>query len=324
MPSEALLEIDQLGVHFPVSGGLFLRTQALNKAVDGVSLTLGHSETLGLVGESGCGKSTLGKATLGLYRPNTGTITFAGTDITAYSNRQLKPLRRQMQMIFQDPADSLNDRHTVGQILSEPFIIHNMGSPAEREKKMLALLDVVSLPKSARDKYPFEFSGGQRQRIGIARAIALEPQLVVCDEPVSALDVSIQSQIINLLLDLQASMSLSYLFIAHDLAVVKAVSDRIAVMYLGRIVEVGPANSVYKNASHPYTRALVASIPNLQPGRGKTRQVLTGEVPSPINPPVGCAFHTRCPYAQEQCQMLRPQLRKIASDGQMVACHLDF
>ena len=326
--SEPLLRIDGLRVHFPIKGGVLLRARQFNKAVDGVTLDIQPGETLGLVGESGCGKSTLGKAVVRLLEPTEGGIEFDGQDISHLSRKALKPIRRDVQMIFQDPAESLNSRHTVGNLISEAFEIHDIGDEDWRRNRTLELLAQVGLPASAAERFPFEFSGGQRQRIGIARAIALEPKLIVCDEPVSALDVSIQSQILNLLLDLQADMGLSYLFIAHDLAVVKHISDRIAIMYLGQIMEVGGADEVYADPRHPYTRALIAAIPEADPSRrGRAKQVLQGDVPSPIDPPPGCVFHTRCPHAEERCRQDKPVLRDvIASDGQphQVACHFDL
>ncbi len=326
-PDKALLRVDGLKTYFPVRGGVLLTAKAQCKAVDDISLDIGAGETLGLVGESGCGKSTLGKTIVRLIKPTAGEILFDGVDLAKLSESQLKPHRRQVQMIFQDPADSLNSRHTIGNILEEPFVIHGIGDQAERNRRVSELLDIVGLPASAAERFPFEFSGGQRQRIGIARAIALHPKLVICDEPVSALDVSIQSQILNLLLDLQEQMGLSYLFIAHDLAVVKHVSDRIAIMYLGRIVELGGADEVYERPKHPYTRALISAIPEPVPGGRKQRQILEGDVPSPIDPPSGCPFHTRCPHAEPKCRETRPDLRPIrarSGEEHRVACHFDL
>lgn len=326
--SDNLLEVRGLKVHFPVKGGVLLRAKGANRAVDGVSLHIGRGETLGLVGESGCGKSTLGKAVVRLLKPTDGQIVFDGTDVTHLSRREMKPIRRDLQMIFQDPAESLNSRLTVGSLISEAFEIHGIGDPAWRREQVARLLQQVGLPAAAAERFPFEFSGGQRQRIGIARAIALEPKLVICDEPVSALDVSIQSQILNLLLDLQEEMGLSYLFIAHDLAVVKHISDRIAIMYLGQLMETGGADAIYEDPRHPYTRALIAAIPEPDPSRrGRAKVVLEGDVPSPINPPSGCVFHTRCPHVQDRCRTEKPVLRDlIASDGgsRQVACHFDL
>ncbi len=290
---EPLLALEGVQVHFPVRGGVFMRARGVCRAVDGVSLTVQRGETLGLVGESGCGKTTLGRAVVRLHPVTAGRIRFAGADITRAGRRELMTIRRDLQMIFQDPAESLNPRHTVGGILEEPYLVHKLGTAAEREGKVRDLLERVGLPSEAMPKFPFEFSGGQRQRIGIARAIALHPKLIVCDEPVSALDVSVQSQVLNLLLDLQRELGLAYLFIAHDLSVVRHVSDRIAVMYLGRLMEVGPADEVYGHPTHAYTRALIEAIPILDPRRRRQLEPLEGDVPSPIDPPPGCAFGFR-------------------------------
>ena len=317
-----LLEVRGLKMHFPVREGVLLRAAKSNKAVDGVSLAIAPGETLGLVGESGCGKSTLGRCIARLCKPTAGQIRFDGQDITQLKGRRLAPHRRDIQMIFQDPMEALNARHTVGEILAEPFIVQRIGRRQERSQRVSALLDLVGLPASAAARYPFEFSGGQRQRIGIARALALKPRLVICDEPVSALDVSIQSQILNLLVDLQRELGLAYLFIAHDLAVVKHVSDRIAIMYLGRIVEEAPGPSLYARPRHPYTQSLVSAIPIPDPHKRAQRQVLQGDVPSPIDPPAGCPFHPRCPHALPRCQSEPPRLRAIASH--QAACHLDL
>ncbi len=321
-----LLEVRDLRMHFPVKEGILLRAAKYNKAVDGVSLTIAPGETLGLVGESGCGKSTLGRCVTRLYNPTGGQILFDGHDITHLKGRDLKPLRQDIQMIFQDPMESLNSRHTVGDILTEPFIIHRIGSGRSRQKRVAELLEIVGLPARSVTRYPFEFSGGQRQRIGIARAIALNPKLIICDEPVSALDVSIQSQIMNLLIDLQKEFNLSYLFIAHDLAVVKHVSDRIAIMYLGKLVEEGPGQSIYKNARHPYTQSLISAIPVPDPRHHMQRQVLVGDVPSPIDPPSGCAFHPRCSKVMDECRVNVPRLLPLrqvdAEEGQLVSCFL--
>lgn len=291
--SDSLLEIKDLKMHFPITGGVMLRQVAAVKAVDDVSLFIRPGETLGLVGESGCGKSTLGKCAVRLHAPTAGQIIFDGQDITRARPSQLKNVRRNMQMIFQDPAESLDPRMSVRAIIDEAFAIQKIGNRKERSDKIKYLLDRVGLPSSAIDKFPFEFSGGQRQRIGIARAIALEPKLVVADEPVSALDVSVQSQVLNLMMELQRDMGLAYLFIAHDLAVVKHISDRVAVMYLGKIVELADADTIYKNPKHAYTKALLSAIPIPDPTVNKDRILLEGDVPSPINPPKGSAFGDR-------------------------------
>jgi oligopeptide transport system ATP-binding protein len=291
--TDVLLETTDLRVHFPVRRGVIPRPVATVRAVDGVSLTLRPGETLGLVGESGCGKTTLGKAIVRLLKPVSGSIRFAGHDITALSQRALRPMRREFQMIFQDPAESLDPRMDVRSIIEEPLVIHGLGDRRERRETVDGLLDRVGLPAAAGDRYPFEFSGGQRQRIGIARALALKPKLIVCDEPVSALDVSVQSQILNLLVELQRDFGLAYLFIAHDLSVVKHVSDRVAVMYLGKIVELAPAETIYRDPRHAYTRALLAAIPSHDPRRRSARSLLEGDVPSPIDPPPGSAFGHR-------------------------------
>jgi len=314
-----LLQVRDLKMHFPVKEGVFMRTGKYNKAVDGVSFDIMPGETLGLVGESGCGKSTLGRCIARLYQPTAGEVVFDGTDISRLGRKALMPFRRDIQMIFQDPMESLNSRHTVGEILEEPFIVQKIGNRISRQQRVRELLDVVGLPARSITRYPFEFSGGQRQRIGIARSIALNPRLIICDEPVSALDVSIQSQILNLLVDLQKEFHLSYLFIAHDLAVVKHISDRIAIMYLGKIVEAGQGESIYRTARHPYTQSLISAIPVPDPHRKSQRQVLTGDVPSPINPPSGCTFHTRCPKVMDICRTVPPVL---TADSQPVSCHL--
>ncbi len=319
--TRALLEVDDLKMHFPVREGLLLRSHKFNRAVDGVSLRIGPGETLGLVGESGCGKSTLGRCIARLYRPTAGMIRFQGQDITAMGGRSLRPMRQNIQMIFQDPMESLNARHTVGDILEEPFVVQRMGDRAWRSKRVTELLNIVGLPARSVTRYPFEFSGGQRQRIGIARAIALNPKLVICDEPVSALDVSIQSQILNLLVDLQREFNLSYLFIAHDLAVVKHVSDRVAIMYLGKIIETADSETIYRDARHPYTQSLISAIPVPDPHHQPSRQILQGDVPSPINPPAGCHFHPRCPIAEARCQQQEPALRDLGA-AHLGACHL--
>lgn len=318
---DPLLEVRNLRMHFPVKGGIFMRARHYCKAVDGVDLAIQPGETLGLVGESGCGKSTLGKCIVRLNEPTEGKVLYQGTDLVEVPRKKLKPYRRDIQMIFQDPVESLNSRHTVGEIIEEPFIIHNIGTPAERKKRVAALLDRVGLQPTAGLRYPFEFSGGQRQRIGIARAIALNPKLIICDEPVSALDVSVQSQILNLMLDLQKEFHLSYLFIAHDLAVVKHISDRIAIMYLGKIVELGPAEEIFRNPIHAYTKALISAIPVPQPGAKQERILLQGDVPTPIDPPPGCAFARRSwiPCTEEQAS--QPGEFKEVLPGHWVEVH---
>jgi peptide/nickel transport system ATP-binding protein len=309
----SIVAIKNLRMHFPVKGGVFRRAVAACKAVDGVSLAIEPGETLGLVGESGCGKSTLGKTIARLYEPTEGRIHFEGTDLASMSRGQLRPYRREIQMIFQDPYESLNPRHTIGTIVEEPFVVQGMGTREERRQWVSDLLRKVGLNESAAQRYPFEFSGGQRQRIGIARSLALKPKLLICDEPVSALDVSIQSQVLNLLMELQREMGLSYLFISHDLAVVKHISDRIAVMYLGRIVELAPAGEIYSNPIHPYTKALISAIPVADPTHEPDRVILEGDVPSPIDPPDGCRFAPRSgiPHNKEHLENL-PLFREIS------------
>ncbi|MCH7227167.1 ABC transporter ATP-binding protein [Haloferula sp. A504] len=288
-----LLKVEDLKVHFPVHGGVLMRQTGAVRAVDGVSLGIRQGETLGLVGESGCGKSTLGKAIVRLLKPTAGRIEFEGVDVTHLGTAAMRPLRRDMQMVFQDPVESLNARHSVREILEEPYIIHGGISRAERRRRVDEILDRVGLQAASADRYPFEFSGGQRQRIGIARALALNPKLIICDEPVSALDVSVQSQVLNLLLELQREMDLSYLFIAHDLAVVKHISDRVAVMYLGKIVEMADSETIYREPKHAYTKALLSAIPHPDPAMKVERVLLEGDVPSPIDPPKGSAFGHR-------------------------------
>ncbi|MEK6232596.1 MAG: ATP-binding cassette domain-containing protein [Luteolibacter sp.] len=293
MSDSPMLKADDLRVHFPVRSGLFLRQTGAVKAVDGVSLELAGGETLGLVGESGCGKSTLGKALVRLLKPTSGSIHFEGRDMSHIGQRALRPLRRDFQMIFQDPAESLDARMSVRSLIEEPFRIHGMGSRAERKKWVDELLDTVGLSAASAERYSFEFSGGQRQRIGIARALALKPKWLVCDEPVSALDVSVQSQILNLLVDVQKEFGLSYLFIAHDLSVVKHISDRVAVMYLGKIVELADSETIYRNPKHAYTKALLSAVPVADPKVKRKKILLEGDVPSPIDPPEGSAFGHR-------------------------------
>jgi len=318
-----LLEVRELRKYFPIRGGLLRRVVGQVKAVDGVSLQLGVGRTLGLVGESGCGKSTLGRAILRLQEPTSGQVILRGEDISALPRQALLAQRRQMQIIFQDPYASLNPRRTVGQAIREPLDVHRVGTPAERQRRVTELLDIVGLRDSARDRYPHEFSGGQRQRVGIARALALNPALIVADEPVSALDVSVQSQVLNLVARLQREHGIAFLFISHDLAVIQHVSDEVAVMYLGRIVEQAPAASLYREPQHPYTQALLSAVPVPDPARRRQRIVLAGDVPSPARPPPGCAFHPRCPRARDRCRQERPELASTAGApaGTRVACH---
>jgi oligopeptide transport system ATP-binding protein len=321
----SLLQTVDVVKHFPVrSRSRLRRTGAYVHAVDGVSLEVRKGETLGVVGESGCGKSTLGRLLVRLHEPTSGTVTFAGTDISRLSRKELRPFRREMQMIFQDPYASLNPRKRVLQLVGDPLHIHGVGSTAEIRRRVQDLLEVVGLSPHHINRFPHEFSGGQRQRIGVARALALSPQLIVADEPVSALDVSIQAQVVNLLDDLQDEFRLTYVFIAHDLGVIRHVSDRIAVMYLGLIVEISPADPLYEQPIHPYTEALISAIPTIETGdeAGPPREriVLEGEVPSPIDPPAGCRFHPRCRYATEICSSVRPPLADFGG-GRLAACH---
>jgi oligopeptide transport system ATP-binding protein len=317
-----LIEVREVKKYFPIRKGLMQREVARVHAVDGVSFAVQEGETLGLVGESGCGKSTLGRTIVRLYEPTAGQIIFQGTPIEGHGARQLRPLRREMQMVFQDPYASLNPRKRVGSIVGDPLKIHHLGDKKERKARVEELLETVGLSPEHYNRYPHEFSGGQRQRIGIARALALRPKLVVADEPVSALDVSIQSQMLNLLEDLQDEFRLTYIFIAHDLGVVRHVSDRIAVMYLGKIVEMSPAEELYVRPIMPYTEALLSAVPVPDPDLAAKREriVLEGDVPSPINPPAGCRFHPRCRYATQVCMEIEPPLVEYGN-GHLAACH---
>ncbi|MBW2180133.1 MAG: ATP-binding cassette domain-containing protein [Deltaproteobacteria bacterium] len=322
--SDYLLKVENLKMHFPIHGGIFWRQIGKVFAVDGVSFAVKQGETVGLVGESGCGKTTVGRSILKLYTPTHGKVYFEGKNILELKRKDMQPLRRNMQMIFQDPFESLDARLTIGDIIEEPFLIHSIGNSEERIKNVKKLLNRVGISQNAINNFPHEFSGGQRQRIGIARAIALNPKLIICDEPVSALDVSIQSQILNLLLELQEEMKLTMMFIAHDLAVVKHISDHIAVMYLGKIVEYANADDLYSQPLHPYTRALISAIPVPDPSVKKKRQILSGEVPSPKDPPPGCSFHTRCPIVIDRCKIEDPFLRNMkntSGNDHQVACH---
>ncbi|MFP4352246.1 MAG: ABC transporter ATP-binding protein [Puniceicoccaceae bacterium] len=315
------LAIRGLRVHFPVRGGFFFGRRRLCRAVDGVDLDIGPGETLGVVGESGCGKTTLGKAICRLVRPSAGSIRMDGLDALRLRGRALLAFRRKVQMIFQDPAESLNPRQTVGEILAEPLLIHRIGTRAERARRVREILEQVGLDAGATDRYPFEFSGGQRQRIGIARSLVLRPSLIVCDEPVSALDVSVQSQILNLLLELQREYGFAYLFISHDLAVVRHVSDRIAVMYLGKVVERAPRDRLFEEPLHAYTRSLISAIPRADPDAPPRRMLLRGDVPSPIDPPPGCAFAWRSPLPCPDEEAARPGRFVEASPGHWVEAH---
>ena len=317
---ENLIEVRDLTKHFPVRGGLLQRVQGWVKAVDGVSLTIRSGETLGLVGESGCGKTTVGRCILRLIAPTSGEVLFEGRDLLALSAEEMKPLRREMQIIFQDPFSSLDPRAKIADSIGEGLYVHGVRDGVERQRKVLDAMQLVGLSEDHMRRYPHEFSGGQRQRIGIARALILGPKFVVCDEPVSALDVSIQAQVLNLLRQLQRELGLTLLFIAHNMSVVEHISDRIAVMYLGKVVEIAERRPLYDQPLHPYTRALLSAIPVPVPGRRRQRTILEGDVPSPLRPPSGCRFHPRCPVAKEHCSVEEPPLRDLDVDHS-VACH---
>jgi oligopeptide transport system ATP-binding protein len=323
-----LVEVENLKVYFPIRAGIFKTVQGTVKAVDDITFEVRRGETLGLVGESGCGKSTTGRAMIRLREPTAGSVKFDGVDLTSLKSNDLRRLRRRMQIIFQDPYGSLDPRMTVGSIISEPLETHRLAKGAGKLERVSELLKMVGLDPSYVNRYPHEFSGGQRQRIGVARALAVEPEFIVCDEPISALDVSIQAQVLNLLTDLRDRLGLTYLFIAHDLSVVKHISDRVAVMYLGKIVEIGPPDTIYAAPGHPYTRALLSAVPVPDPTmeRRRRRVILTGDVPSPVNPPSGCRFHTRCWLYEklgkpENCRTIDPPLREVGGTDQKAACH---
>jgi oligopeptide transport system ATP-binding protein len=319
--SQPLLSVQHLKKYFPIHRGIFSKVAAYLKAVDDISFEINRGETFGLVGESGCGKTTAGRAILRLLEPDAGTIRFEGIDLMSLGKQELRRKRRDMQIIFQDPFASLNPRMTIRSIVGEPFAIHHIAGGTERQDRVADLLKTVGLDSSVMNRYPHEFSGGQRQRIGIARALALKPKLIVADEPVSALDVSIQAQIINLLAELQEQLGLTYLFISHAIPVIEHISTRIGVMYLGKLVEVGTSAQICTNPKHPYTQALLRAVPIPDPAAKRQRVILGGDVPTPINPPSGCRFHTRCPIAVDRCKVEEPPLRKI-EDGRDAACHL--
>jgi oligopeptide/dipeptide ABC transporter ATP-binding protein len=318
---DPLLEVNGLKKHFPIRRGLLGRVSGHVHAVDGISFTIGDGETLGLVGESGCGKSTAAKSIMKLIEPTAGEIKLRGARIDQLRPSAMRPYRRELQFVFQDPYSSLNPRLSVGAIVGEPLANYRIAAGSELKDRVIAILAKVGLRADAMERYPHEFSGGQRQRIGIARALAINPRLIICDEPVSALDVSVQAQVVNLLKDLQKEFRLSYLFVAHDLAVVENISHRIAVMYLGKIVELTDRQSLFSAPLHPYTEALLSAVPLPDPNAPRRRIILSGDVPSPINPPTGCRFHTRCPYAEARCRVEEPAMREV-KPGHLVACHL--
>lgn len=321
--NDVLLRVDELKMHFPIYRGVFQRQVGAVRAVDGVSFDVKRGETLGLVGESGCGKSTTGRTILQLYKPTDGNVHFEGKDLVRLKGEEMRLMRRKMQMIFQDPYASLNPRMTVGQLVGEPLMVHNVATGGEIDERVAHLLELVNLNPTFASRYPHEFSGGQRQRIGVARALALQPSFIICDEPISALDVSIQAQVVNLLEELQEKFNLTYLFIAHDLSMVRHISKRVAVMYLGVIVELAERDDLYKEPLHPYTQALLSAVPIPDPvaDAKRARMILEGDVPSPANPPSGCRFRTRCPIAEARCAESRPDFREV-KPGHFVACHL--
>lgn len=319
--SKVLLKVDNLKKYFPIRHGMFARHVGDVKAVDDVSFELFEGETLGIVGESGCGKSTTGRAIMRLHEPTYGQVTFDGVELTKLNSEQMRKVRREIQMVFQDPYASLNPRHTVEKILEEPLIVHGIGNAKERKKKVHEYLEIVGLSPYHAKRYPHQFSGGQRQRIGIARALMTNPKLIIADEPVSALDVSIQAQVLNLMQRLQEDLKLTYIFIAHDLGVVRHISDRVGVMYLGRLVEIAESESLYHEPLHPYTQALLSAVPIPDPQFEREQLLLKGDIPSPSNPPTGCTFHTRCPFAMDKCKQEIPMLQQV-KPGHSVACHL--
>lgn len=319
--TEPLLKVEGLKKYFPIKNGLFGKTTGQVKAVDDVSFYVNEGETLGIVGESGCGKSTTGRMLMRLLEPTEGTVTFNGQELTKLSPQEMRKARREIQMVFQDPYASLNPRHTVEKILMEPLIVHNIGDTKSRKKMVRDFLEIVGLSSYHAKRYPHQFSGGQRQRIGIARALMTNPKLIIADEPVSALDVSIQAQVLNLMQKLQQELKLTYIFIAHDLGVVRHISDRVGVMYLGKMVELASSENLYAKPLHPYTQALLSAVPVPDPGFTREEIILEGDIPSPSNPPSGCTFHTRCPFVMERCKQVVPQLEEI-KPSHYVACHL--
>ncbi|MGN7388711.1 ABC transporter ATP-binding protein [Sporosarcina sp. SAFN-015] len=321
MSKTPLLKVENLKKHFPIKKGMFGKTVGYVKAVDDVSFYVNEGETLGIVGESGCGKSTTGRVLMRLLEPTEGDIEFDGKDLTSLSQEEMRKTRRDIQMVFQDPYASLNPRHTIGKILEEPLIVHGVSDPKERKKKVHEFLEIVGLNAYHAKRYPHQFSGGQRQRIGIARALMTNPKLIIADEPVSALDVSIQAQVLNLMQDLQKEFNLTYIFIAHDLGVVRHISDRVAVMYLGKMVEVADSEQLYEKPLHPYTQALLSAVPVPDPDFQKEQIIIEGDIPNPADPPTGCTFHTRCPFKMDICTKVTPQLTEQTT-GHSVACHL--